>query len=64
MPKEDPNYILVNHALTPDKEFRLSSVCPECGAPMTLYQTGEFDGYIIGNYDCPNGHYGLWRKPR
>jgi len=62
MPQEDANYILVNHCLTPDENFRISKVCPECGATMILYQTGELGDYIIGNYDCPNGHYGLWRK--
>jgi len=56
--------LLVNHALTPDEKFRVSKVCPECGAIMTLYQTGKLDNYIIGNYDYPNGHYGLWRKPK
>ena len=58
------NYILANHALTPDEKFKLHNVCPECGTHMTLYQTGEDENNIIGHYICANGHEGLWRKPK
>lgn len=62
--KEEANFILVNHVLTPDEKFGRSNVCPECGVPINIYWTGEFADNTIGNYDCPNGHFGLCRKPK